>query len=170
MHAHCLTAPLYNALFTQYTAHHSWGRSLCTDSVAIWLIVPVENLTELPAVFQKRPRQRNVPLFTEQRRCFLAAQQQAINDRNHRDECQHISKHSSSLWLVCARAGGDLTAGLQHLRASPPVSTFRPSDTVTTGDPRGRSDMGSVCSSAVEPRTAQPHGAAERGAVSLSIE
>lgn len=86
-------------------------------------------------------------------------------------------KHSNSFhnnfpYSVHMRTDGAPTAGLQNLRARPPVSTFGPSDTVTRGTLRDRflNDTGSVCLSTVEPRTTQPHGAAEKGVVSLSIE
>lgn len=70
--------------------------------------------------FSKRQWQRKMPLITEQRRYFLATQQQAINDKNQGDDCQHISNHSSFLYSVHVRAYGAPTAGLQNLGAPPP--------------------------------------------------
>lgn len=53
IHAHCLIVPRYNALFIQCTVYHSWAQSSCTDTVDIWLIAPMENFMEFPAVFQR---------------------------------------------------------------------------------------------------------------------
>ncbi len=91
-----------------------------------------------------------MPLITEQRQYFLATQQQALNDKNHEMNVSIFSKHSGFLYSVHVRAHGAPTAGLQNLRASPLVSIFGPSDTVTTGNLR---DTGSVCLSTVEPKS-----------------
>lgn len=96
--------------------------------------------------------------ITELRLCFLATQQQTNSDKKQVDESQHISNHSRyyKLWqngrfLYSVHVIAFRTAGLQNLRASPPVSTFGPSDTVTRENLRGRFHSGS---STAEPKSA----------------
>lgn len=119
----------------------------------IWLAVPVENLTQFPVVLFKKAKERGTTYCRAQavRSGHTAASSQG-------DEYQHISKHSSSLYSVHVRADGAPTAGLQNMRVSPPVSTFGPSDTVTTGSPRGQTvhQQRSVCVCVCECRERSP--------------
>lgn len=181
IHTRCVIEPLYNALFTQCTVYHSWAWSSCTDPVESWLIAPSENLTEFPAVFQKVKGKGKCHLLQSRGGTFWphssrlsVTKTKEMNVSIFQTTATIISYDTDSSFLYSAhvRASRAPTAGLQNLRASPPVSTFGPSDNVTTGNlgDRFHNDTGSVCLSTVKPRTAQPHRAAEWGAVSLSIE
>ena len=93
-------------------------------------------LERVSSSFSKR--QRKMLLIAEQRRPF-SAHSSRLSMSIRGDECQHISKHAHFLYSVHMRADGAPNAGLQNLPANPPrpVSTFEPSDTVTTGSTSG---------------------------------
>ncbi len=85
------------------------------------------------------------------------------------DQWQKLSS-SSALYSLHVRAAEALTAGLHHLQARPQESAHL--DHLTwwqrgTLRDRCHSDTRSLCSRTVEPRPAQPHGAAERNNATL---
>lgn len=154
---------------------YSWAQIWCMDPVDIWLTAPVENLTEFPAMLKKekeKQKQRKMPLITEQGCAFWPHSSSLSMTRTNKVNLSIFQTAASVLlWLNNSFVYADHVSTYQ-VQMCGPVSTFGPSDTVTTGNLRDRfqSHTISVCSCTLAPRITQPHRAAERGPVSLPID